>query len=205
LIVTPGLARDEKQGDPVRVLPLGAKGRDDDVGDVRVGDEHFPTRQAIGLADFAGAGRDAGRVQPIALFQPCQRADDLAGCQSRQPSLLLRTRAAVHDRQGGQHCRGEERARHHHLAELLEQECEIEQLQLGAAVGFRHHQPHPPELRHLAIERARKAFLVARRLAHQTRRALAGEELRRRALQHLLIFVESEIHGINSKYVTGDQ
>ena len=181
--VTPGrVARHQEQRDAVLAAAGGAERRDQDVGDVRVGDEQLlPGEPEAVAAPCARAPRcrpassrslsSSSASVPIAS-PAASRGSHAFFCAPLPPCTIASVASTAEEKNGP----GTTRA-----AELLEQQRQVEHRQPGAAVRLGNDQAGPAELRHLPVERAREAVLVARHLAHEARRALAGEELARRS------------------------
>src|SRR5437016_8597549 len=155
-------------------------------------DEELRAGEPPAVARAARGVRDAARVVAVALLQVGEGGEALARDQLRQPRLALRRRAGAQE--GVDHELGrQERPRGGRAAELLEHQRQVEGREPEPAVRLRHDEPHPAELGHLGVERARHPVRHLRGLAHERGRALAREELARRALERLLLIGEPEV------------
>ena len=120
-----------------------------------------------------------------------ERAAQLAGCEAGQPALLLGGRAGVLDRQ-----RGERAAQERHrarVAELLEQDAELDDAEPLAAVLLADRDAGPAQLAQLARERV----VVGARLgglADLRHRRAVGQQVMRGALDLLLVLGQCESH-----------
>jgi hypothetical protein len=137
---------------------------------------------------------DAVSVHPVARFEQASVATALSRGEPQQPGILLRDRRAVREGERRENGGREEWPRHDGAPHLLDEQREVEELQAGSAVRLRHDEPRPAELGDLVVEGARIAVLALRHLTDELRRALALEQLPRRALQQFLILAETEIH-----------
>ena len=129
---------------------------------------------------------------PVALLEVGEAAEGLAGQETPEPLSPLRDGAGADQRRDDELGR-QERAGRRDAPELFEDQRERERVEPEAVLRLRHREAHPAELRHLRVQRPGHAVGLLRRVAHERRRALGGEELARRALQCLLVVGEAEV------------
>ena len=174
-----GVLRHQEQADPVlhRAAVAGARGDDEDIGQMRVADKELGTGEGKACLGLARREGDAGRVPAQRRLGPGERRLLLAGSDARQPFAALRRGAGLGDRRPAEQHGRQEWPRHDRAPHLLHQDDEIDQAEPAAAIRFRVDDAEPALLGELLPE-----FVGDRRRFRPCAPARSGCRIRRREI-----------------------
>ena len=166
-----------------------ARGDDQIVGEIRVGDEEL---RAVERAADLPAQSDRAGLELAAVFEHGERADP-APQRHVGDGALVGGRSRAEQEGRGDHRARDVRAGEAGAPHLLGQEHDVEDGPVAAAEVAGDEQSRPAELAEL---RPQRAAVLVQRLASGRRleRAVAGEEVAGRALQEPLAVGRAEVH-----------
>ena len=172
----------------------GARGHDDGVGGMGIGDEQLGSVDDVAVAGRAGGGLDAPGLGGGRRLGERQGETDGAGANAAQNVSLLLVAAGVQHGQAAQHDGGEERRGQQGASHLLDQHGQVQERAAGAAILFGERYAGPAQVGHLTPQVFAVALRVVFQRTHQRERAFLGQKFAGRVLQHLLNLAESHIH-----------
>ena len=193
-----GLGVDQEQRQAVALADgaCGARGDDEEIGDVAVDDERLGTRELETVAGAHGLQVGLQRAMLCALVDRKRREQRAVG-NFWQVLGFLRGIAATVQRRGRDHAGGEERRRHQGAADLLHHDAGLHETKPAAAELFRHQEAgktHFGEGVPKLLGEAGGVFAIAQRSQVRHRR-LVADQAARTVAQHGLFFGEDEGHG----------